>query len=277
MSDERKVGEWLELWRARAVEGWALVQLSRSGARELGSPVATWGADELEPEALARAAIDAAHADADETGGLCRYSLAARARGRTIARHQWTVVGEALSQGAAPDEDPSGEGLARLAMRHADASARAALATMEHALRTAQSTARAMEAQLARMEATYASQLDRAHARIAALEARELEALELRAKLLDGQVERDLVMAKGAQRLELEQRAIGTLGEVVPWMLRRALGGDAAPTDGSLRKLVGQLSDEQTQAMVALLTDAQRLEFFSMLEAEKKPAQEAGN
>jgi hypothetical protein len=177
---------------------------------------------------------------------------------------------------------PAERALIGMLMSHADTSARLSLGHSQSILEQYRSLLEQANANSARL-------LAQAQARINTLEARELEALELRDKLQSLSREREMQSEELKRRHELRMSALEKVGGVAPLIfpqLARAIGGgtaepspapDAKPPVGDppksapqdeaftlLQQFIASLSDKQFQSLTAVL-DLSQIQTLSRL------------
>lgn len=178
-----------------------------------------------------------------------------------------------------PSDSPDERGVIAMLMRHSELSARLSLGHSRGILDQ-------YEHLLSQNTAHHQQLLQQAYQRIAALEAREMEALELRDKLQSAARERDLELKKLEQGTKMRMLAIEKLSGYVPLLLARlgpAVTGGAggggvqggAGTLDLLEQLIGSLTQEQLSQFAALLRPEQLAmlaHLYDVLEARHRAA-----
>jgi hypothetical protein len=155
-----------------------------------------------------------------------------------------------------PTDPPDERGVTAMLMRHTEASARLSIGHSRGILDQ-------YERLLEQNTAHHMRLLDQAYARIAALEAREIEALDLREKLQSIARERELELAQLARRSELRLFAVDKLSQLAPLILAKL--GPAGERPGAstvgaievLEQLIVSITPEQFPQIVALLRPEQ--------------------
>jgi hypothetical protein len=153
-------------------------------------------------------------------------------------------------------DPPDERGVTAMLMRHTEASARLSLGHSRGILDQ-------YERLLEQNTAHHTRLLDQAYARITALEAREIEALDLREKLQSIARERELELAQLARRSELRLFAVDKLSQLAPLILAKL--GPAGERPGAstvgaievLEQLIVSITPEQFPQIVALLRPEQ--------------------
>jgi hypothetical protein len=176
-----------------------------------------------------------------------------------------------------PSDSPDERGVMAMLMRHSEASARLSLGHSRGILDQ-------YEHLISQNTAHHQQLLNQAYQRIAALEAREMEALELRNKLQSMARERELELKKLEQSTQMRMFAMDRLGRYLPLLLGRlglaATGGagadiGAAGTIEVLEQLISSITQEQLAQLAALLRPEQRAmlaHLYDVLEARHKTA-----
>jgi hypothetical protein len=173
-----------------------------------------------------------------------------------------------------PSDPPDERGVTAMLMRHTEASARLSLGHSRGILDQ-------YERLLEQNTAHHTRLLDQAYARVTALEAREIEALELRDKLQSIARERELELAQLARRSELRLFAVDKLSQIAPLILAKlGPGGSERPAPSVvgaievLEQLIVSISAEQFPQIVALLRPEQvalLAHLYDVVEARTRP------
>jgi hypothetical protein len=153
-------------------------------------------------------------------------------------------------------DPPDERGVTAMLMRHTEASARLSIGHSRGILDQ-------YERLLEQNTAHHMRLLDQAYARITALEAREIEALELRDKLQSIAREREMELAQLARRSELRLFAVDKLSQLAPLILAKL--GPAGERPGAstvgaievLEQLIVSITPEQFPQIVAVLRPEQ--------------------
>jgi hypothetical protein len=153
-------------------------------------------------------------------------------------------------------DPPDERGVTAMLMRHTEASARLSIGHSRGILDQ-------YERLLEQNTAHHMRLLEQAYARITALEAREIEALELREKLQSIAREREVELAQLARRSELRLFAVDKLSQLAPLILAKL--GPAGERPGSstvgaievLEQLIVSITPEQFPQIVAVLRPEQ--------------------
>lgn len=156
-----------------------------------------------------------------------------------------------------PADTPDERGVTSMLMRHTEASARLALG---HSRGILDQYERLQEQTVAH----HGRLLEQAYARIAILEAREIEALQLRDQLQSTAREKEMALAQLTRRTELQKLAIDKLSQFAPLILAK-LGRGEGPTPSAnvvgaidvLTQFIVSITPEQFQEIAPLLRPEQ--------------------
>jgi hypothetical protein len=254
---------------------WLTEQVAKQAARVvLAQRVAESGhhtvdewttADLVDARALADVIYGAAMRDAQALRTSLTYGVfAIRAdRPEPIGRYFFRIES---GLGWQPSDTPDERGVVAMLMRHTEASARLSLGHSRGILDQ-------YERLLGQNTTHYEQLLQQAYGRIAALEAREMEALEIKDKLQSMARERELELAKLAHSANLRMLAIDKLSTLAPLLLAKLGaaaegGGEGSPAGGGaaggamgtlevLEQLIVSITSEQFSQVVALLRPEQ--------------------
>jgi hypothetical protein len=220
-----------------------------------------WTVAELvDARALAEVIYGAAMRDAQALRTSLTYGLFAirNDRPEPIGRYFFRMES---GLGWQPSDTPDERGVVAMLMRHTEASARLSLGHSRGILDQ-------YERLLGQNTAHYEQLLQQAYGRIAALEAREIEALEIKDKLQSMARARELELAKLAHSAHLRALALDKLGTLAPLLLAKLGGADGGPPAATttnaamdtievLEQLIVSITPEQFTQVVALLRPEQ--------------------
>jgi hypothetical protein len=224
-----------------------------------------WSVAELvDARALAEVIYGAAMRDAQALRTSLAYGVFAirSDRPEPIGRYFFRME---AGLGWQPSDTPDERGIVAMLMRHTEASARLSLGHSRGILDQ-------YERLLGQNTAHYEQLLQQAYGRIAALEAREMEALEIKDKLQSMAREREIELAKLAHSAHLRGLALDKLGTLAPLLLAKlgassgggeAAGPAASPASSAmgalevLEQLIVSITPEQFTQVVALLRPEQ--------------------
>jgi hypothetical protein len=246
--------------------------------------------DPLDTHAMAEVIYGAAQREAHTLRTSIAYVvLAVRPDGTGwIARFLFRVDATAGAEWMQSGESPE-RALVGMLMSHADTSARLSLGHSEGILKQYRSLFDQANAQNAQL-------LAQAQARIATLESRELEAMDLRDKLQSMAREREVEAEELKRRHQLRMAALDKLGSVAPLIFPQLARGISAsdgkggeskaeppPSEGEafalLEQLLVSLTSQQFQALAQLLEPHQVLllsRLFDIVDARVKAARGGG-
>lgn len=205
----KRVGSWLT-GAFRAHPDVVNVQLSQRTLKANGepsfSPVFQWQRSDGDAMSLARAVLETATIDAEDTGGLCRYTVTAEtAAGGIKERTEIRINGAKPSGDVAPEDSPTSAGLVQQAMRHQEVSAKLALESVGTVFGLLEKMLERQDQQLQRYQD------------------REARVMEMAERLAGADHERALEMMRKKSADELRGKAIEKLGPLVPAVMAKLL------------------------------------------------------
>lgn len=186
------------------------VQLSQRTLKASGepsfSPVFQWPRTSGDAPAIARAVVEAATTDAEDTGGLCRYSITAETQGGAVKQRMDLRMNSAKGSGdVAPEDPPTAAGLVGQAMRHQEAGAKLALESVGMVFGL-----------MEKMLGVQNTQIER-------YQAREERVMEMAERLSGADHERKLEITRTQATAEMRSKAIEKLGPLVPAVMAKLL------------------------------------------------------
>lgn len=205
----KRVGSWLT-GAFRAHPDVVHVQLSQRTLKANGepsfSPVFQWFRQDGDAMTIARAVLETATIDAEDTGGLCRYTVTAEtADGKIKERTEVRINGAKASGDVAPEDSPTSAGLVQQAMRHQEVSAKLALESVGTVFGLLEKMLERQDQQLQRYQD------------------REARVMEMAERLAGADHERALEMMRKKSADELRGKAIEKLGPLVPAVMAKLL------------------------------------------------------
>jgi hypothetical protein len=283
-----ELARWLADQATKAV---ARVVLAQKLGDSSHHAVDEWTTAELvDPHALAEVIYGAAVREAQTLRTSVAYGVFALRSDRSdpVGRYLFRIDagGSGWLQGS---ETPDERGITAMFMRHHEAAVRLSLGHSRGILDQYERLIEQANAQNSRL-------LEQAYARIAALEAREIEALELRDKLQSMARERELDLAQLQRRDQMRMFAMEKISQFAPALLaklglrgdgslpRESISGGTVGVDPFevIEQLIVSLTSEQFAQMTAILQPGQLAllsTIFEIVEARGKSgkAPEAGS
>lgn len=238
-----ELAAWVRAMEAKGAERFTLRHLVwTDGGGESLAMVNAWPAGDDAAE-LARGALAAASEDAADTGGAQRYGLCAEGPDAApLGRKVWRVLGARYSEEGSLSEPPTTVGQISMLMRHTEAKERTALMMVPKVLEQ------------------YAALIDRYAADVERYQAREVQMLELRERLMSAEHERTLALREQEEKLALRSRALEKLEPLWPMLAAKVFKTPLAPGDqasSALDALLSSISTDQADRLATVFSPEQ--------------------
>lgn len=186
------------------------VQLSQRTLKGNGepsyAPVFQWPRSSGTGHAIARAVVVAATMDAEDTNGLCRYSVTAETASGVVKQRSDLRINASKGSGdVSPEDPPTAAGLVSQAMRHQEAGAKLALESVGMVFGL-----------MEKMLGVQNTQIER-------YQAREERVMEMAERLSGADHERKLEITRTQAVADMRSKAIDKLGPLVPAVMAKLL------------------------------------------------------
>lgn len=255
-----KLGRWLPPLVFAPDEGAKApdkVELRHLSVGDKATAVRAWGlggADDNRVKDVLDQLHQAAADDADGVGGVQKYAAVATAEGAPVGRLVLRYRSESTDANGVEDfesEPANGKGLVSQAMRHTEAMAKAlavgAGGTIE---------------QLVRQNARLSSMVE-------TMLGKHMEHIALVEELQSGKHQRELEMRAQEAADRAKEQIVGELANLLPAVVQKVTGYTSpnylAPEVLALRKLAGNLKDEQIDVIMGALEPSQAAALAAVL------------
>jgi hypothetical protein len=269
-----ELARWIPEQVAKRATRFVLAQRVGESAHQTVNEWAT-AADLEDPHALAVTIYEIAEHETQALKTAVTYGVfAIRAdRPEPVARKYFRVdAGLGWMQ---PTDAPDERGVTAMLMRHTEASARLSLGHSRGILDQYERLQELTVAHTTRL-------LDQANARVAILEAREMEALQLRDQLQSMSRQRELELAQLTQGSQMKIVAMEKLTQLAPLILAKLGRGDAPLSPAAnmvgamevLEQLIVSLQPEQFTKLAAILRPEQLAmlsHLYDVVDARNRP------
>lgn len=233
------------------------------GEAEEVAPVREW-TRAGDPAELGQEVIAAAAEDSEDTGGVTRYRIVLLAGEEVVARKEWEMFGEKITEQSGVAEPATPAGLVAQAQRHVEAIMKLAGMREEQHHRAQMQVMGVLESTLARSEA----RAERFETRMLALEQGRIEQVQITEALLSERAVRELAAKKAESDFAYRKAIFERFEPGIPLVVNKLLGKPLAKEDDGafdvLEAFVTSLKKPQIDAFMQSADPVQMTNFVKL-------------